>query len=126
MHAYNCSKWSQRWLIPVYFSGPLFRAQLYTGDSSSFFVLSAHTLVADVPSMLVLLDDLRVLYSYNLSAAKAERTRKSVATVLLDDGDMSDAEGQWKAVRVRSICAMPVYRCASEGLEIWVSDGAKA
>lgn len=91
------------WLTPADCSGPLFRAQLYTGDSSSFFVLSAHTLVADAPSMLVLLDDLRVLYSYNLSAAKTERTRKSVATVLVDDSDMSDSEGQWKAVRGRTL-----------------------
>jgi hypothetical protein len=35
--------------------------------------MSVHTLVADLPSLLILLDDLRVLYSYNFTAAKVRK-----------------------------------------------------
>lgn len=55
--------------------------------------MAVHALVADIPSMLVLLDDLRVLYSYNYSATKTLRSRKSMATVLMEESDMSDTEG---------------------------------
>ena len=67
--------------------------QLYAGDTASFFVMSVHSLVADFPSLLVLLDDLRVLYGLHSTAERAARNRSNVATLLMDDSDASDTEG---------------------------------
>lgn len=78
--------------------------------------MSVHALVVDLPSLLVLLDDLRVLYSLHLSAERMARNRKSVATVLLEESDSSDTEG---ALSLLVILLTPLALLSSSNGRKW-------